>query len=1011
MPYEHDDLGLRIIGYNQPISFYDSTRTLRAQIYLQPDNTLNVGGLTAGGSGSTSAGGTHGLGDLAIHTGTLNDAQAPQFLKADGTRPLTGNLTVNAGVTIDGVDLSGFKGAYDNHVVNVSAHHDPVTIGTGGLSAKLGLATQVLTLASIEHHELAGLADDDHPQYAALAQNESITGAWRFTNNLTTRHILPANTDTYDLGSSTLLWRKGWLSELDTVIFAENTITLLGGWFYITKYAGTVNQSITLVDTQIDLGVDNNVLSTGDHIAFRQSGKVEYMTLGSYNSVSHKWNVTRNVDGSGIDTWPDGAPFVALGKSGDGRIELNAYDTPRISIVKQGAKYNEQTELIRLGDLNGLADYTAENYGLFVGDFAGNKWLAYDQTNSLRIRGDALIQGTVDATKFTVGMSDQLFSNADGRLLLGPNDALTATSWTSRRGQVAAMSGGFYQVQGPWPGSRAMIFEPETTNLHTNPSFEVSADQWTVNGCTIVRSTAGAVFGTACGLATKTIAEVWRYAGRNHPLTGATAGRTFTFSVYVKAATNADVGNTARIEVHELGGASASAGAGVSFTLTNTWQRVAFTRTIVQNDRTYLSCRVLPNYAAASGAVLIDGAQIEELPYATSYCDGSLGAGYTWTGIAHDTASTRAVKIVSFAPQSIIDLAAGSMSFWFQMPYDAGTTGLNAGRGLFVWWDAYNTQSLYLAFATDFSCISAISFAGGVANSTPQAMLTGSKAGDWHHLVLTYDAAGAGYRKFYLDGVLVSHVTTYTAPTIASTTAYLGAASVHFGGAIAEFAVFGRPLTAAEVAAQYHRNAPLVDTGAIDAPGLYILDGKFRVASSTSGTRIEITPEMIAGYSDATTKQFYLQASDGKAYAGGGAVMLDEDGILITTADLQENVIQFENSDVTLAAGVTGLLNLQSVDPNSNAYGAFNYGWATNDGKNRSLVSCWQYEIDFLIQKAGDYRYVLEANYDYIRTNAPLIVVAQSAEPSTGVANGMLYYDTDTNKLMVRANGSWVALH
>jgi len=91
MPFEHDDQGLRIIGYNQPIRFYDPTRTLRAEIYLQPDNTLNVGGLTAGGSGSTSAGGTHGLGDLAIHTGTLANAQGPQFALLDGTRPLTAN--------------------------------------------------------------------------------------------------------------------------------------------------------------------------------------------------------------------------------------------------------------------------------------------------------------------------------------------------------------------------------------------------------------------------------------------------------------------------------------------------------------------------------------------------------------------------------------------------------------------------------------------------------------------------------------------------------------------------------------------------------------------------------------------------------------------------------------------------------------------------------------------------------------------------------------------------------
>jgi hypothetical protein len=57
------------------------------------------------------------------HSGTLDDDQAPQFLKTDGTRQLTGNLSVANGVTIDGVDLSA-------HAANPSAHHAPVTAGT-----------------------------------------------------------------------------------------------------------------------------------------------------------------------------------------------------------------------------------------------------------------------------------------------------------------------------------------------------------------------------------------------------------------------------------------------------------------------------------------------------------------------------------------------------------------------------------------------------------------------------------------------------------------------------------------------------------------------------------------------------------------------------------------------------------------------------------------------------------------------------------------------------------------
>jgi hypothetical protein len=50
------------------------------------------------------------------HKGQLRDDQAPQFLKRDGTRSITGNLAMGVGVTIDGMDPSA-------HVADPNAHH------------------------------------------------------------------------------------------------------------------------------------------------------------------------------------------------------------------------------------------------------------------------------------------------------------------------------------------------------------------------------------------------------------------------------------------------------------------------------------------------------------------------------------------------------------------------------------------------------------------------------------------------------------------------------------------------------------------------------------------------------------------------------------------------------------------------------------------------------------------------------------------------------------------------
>lgn len=70
---------------------------------LKPDVLRWIAG--QGVSGSIASLSAHNLaGDS--HYGTLNDSQAPQFLKSDGSRQLTGNLSVSTGVTIDGYDVS-----------------------------------------------------------------------------------------------------------------------------------------------------------------------------------------------------------------------------------------------------------------------------------------------------------------------------------------------------------------------------------------------------------------------------------------------------------------------------------------------------------------------------------------------------------------------------------------------------------------------------------------------------------------------------------------------------------------------------------------------------------------------------------------------------------------------------------------------------------------------------------------------------------------------------------------
>lgn len=84
-----------------------------------------------GGGGATDHGALTGLGD----------DDHPQYLRADGTRALSGNLAVGAGVTVDGVDISG-------HAADPDAHHARVTAG----NTAIGLAGQAVSVALKVNH-------------------------------------------------------------------------------------------------------------------------------------------------------------------------------------------------------------------------------------------------------------------------------------------------------------------------------------------------------------------------------------------------------------------------------------------------------------------------------------------------------------------------------------------------------------------------------------------------------------------------------------------------------------------------------------------------------------------------------------------------------------------------------------------------------------------------------------------------------------------------------------------
>jgi hypothetical protein len=226
----------------------------------------------------------------------------------------------------------------------------------------------------------------------------SLTTAGALSVNSVSSALIPTLTDTYDLGSATKLWRKGWLSELDAVLFAENTVSVIGGWLMVAHNEGLipVGQDVGSGDATIDFG---QAMTVGDFVIFRAALQVEYVSITSL-SAGTRYNVTRDLDGTGANAWPAGSVYVVLGQTGAGRIELNSNATPRISLITQGATYNAQTELIRIGDLNGAWGYGAETYGLAMGQYgvASKTSLTMDDTNGIRLFNNTTLIGQWDAS-------------------------------------------------------------------------------------------------------------------------------------------------------------------------------------------------------------------------------------------------------------------------------------------------------------------------------------------------------------------------------------------------------------------------------------------------------------------------------------------------------------------------------------------------------------------------------------------------------------------------------------
>lgn len=223
-------------------------------------------------------------------------------------------------------------------------------------------------------------------------------------------------------------------------------------------------------------------------------------------------------------------------------------------------------------------------------------------------------------------------------------------------GQVGTESGGVTYRPGKF--GKAISVAEATTNIISNPSFELNDNGWTGDYGTgsTTRSGLIALYGTYSLAMTATLAN---YAWYNN-IGNVENGESMTISIYFLGA------GSATIYLYDLT-ASTSRASDTDTSDTATWKRLVASWT--NNTGSAKSMRFILEVDTASATIYWDGAQAERKAYATPYCDGSLeplpgGTGHTWAGTAQSSASSRTAASVVYDAYTTLSPDAITAGCW-----------------------------------------------------------------------------------------------------------------------------------------------------------------------------------------------------------------------------------------------------------------------------------------------------------------------------------------------------------
>lgn len=211
--------------------------------------------------------------------------------------------------------------------------------------------------------------------------------------------------------------------KITTAVFEKETISSIGGNLQVSD-SDILNADMTALDASTLTILGDTTFAVNDILRIKDGVSDEWLLVTNIASAP-TYTVTRDQAGDyAANTnpiWKKGTAVINYGASGQGLIYMTASESnaPYLSVVTHaGSPWSVLTTRLRLGNLNGFLGYSSDLYGLAIGE--ATKYLKYDPTNGLRIRG------AIDADSGTIGTL-----TVDGTLTIGTGGDIRSNDYVA----------------------------------------------------------------------------------------------------------------------------------------------------------------------------------------------------------------------------------------------------------------------------------------------------------------------------------------------------------------------------------------------------------------------------------------------------------------------------------------------------------------------------------------------------------------------------------------------------